>query len=57
MARHQITKAKERGWAGLANDDLLSRLGLVRLSPTRFLIPDVIAAKSIADPYPFEPVA
>jgi Uma2 family endonuclease len=42
---------------------LLRRLGLdavpevtLRLSPTRFLIPDVIAAKSIADPYPVQPV-
>lgn len=42
---------------------LLRRLGLdavpevtLWLSPTRYLIPDVIAAKSIADPYPVEPV-
>jgi Uma2 family endonuclease len=28
----------------------------VRLSPTKYLIPDVIAAPSIQDPYPTEPV-
>lgn len=28
----------------------------IRLSPTRFLIPDVIAARRIEDPYPTEPV-
>jgi Uma2 family endonuclease len=42
---------------------LLTRAGLkaapeitVRLSPTKYLIPDVIAAKHIQDPYPTEPV-
>jgi len=28
----------------------------VRLSPTKYLVPDVIAAKAIASPYPTEPV-
>lgn len=28
----------------------------VRLSPTKFLIPDVVAARIIQDPYPTEPV-
>lgn len=42
---------------------LLGRLGVealpevtVRLSTTKYLIPDVVAARHIADPYPTEPV-
>ncbi len=42
---------------------LLNRLGVealpeitVRLSPTKYLVPDVIAAKHIQSPYPTEPV-
>src|SRR5579883_107381 len=42
---------------------LLGRLGLealpeitVRLSPTKFLIPDIVADRRIQDPYPTEPV-
>ena len=43
--------------------ELLRQAGLesapevtVRLSPTKFLVPDVIAAKHIQSPYPTEPV-
>jgi len=59
-------KAMPTGFHGLLEFflvEMLRRAGLqaapevtVRISPTRYLIPDVIAAAQIQDPYPTEPV-
>ena len=59
-------KAMPTGFHGLLEFflvELLRRAGLqaapevtVRISPTKYLIPDVIAARHIQNPYPIEPV-